>query len=121
MYVLFGLVHLLCPLFTEPHLQVRAVLPLSNDVVISAARDKTVRSWNRNKSNDFQEDRLYSGHTNYVNALAYLPPNEDHPNGKCQDDRVKHFVLCASANTCSNSHRSHCFLWSWKSHPRSRR
>ncbi|KAI8581223.1 hypothetical protein K450DRAFT_233707 [Umbelopsis ramanniana AG] len=60
---------------------VRAVLPLSNDVVISAARDKTVRSWNRNKPNDFQEDRLYSGHTNYVNALAYLPPNEDHPNG----------------------------------------
>ncbi|CAO3696066.1 unnamed protein product [Umbelopsis ramanniana] len=60
---------------------VRAVLPLSNDVVISASRDKTVRSWNRNRPNDFQEDRLYSGHTNYVNALAYLPPNEDYPNG----------------------------------------
>lgn len=76
------------------HLQVRAVLPLSNDVVISASRDKTVRSWNRNRPNGFQEDRLYSGHTNYVNALAYLPPNEDHPNGKCQDDlRRKDLVL----------------------------
>ncbi|CAO3660671.1 unnamed protein product [Umbelopsis vinacea] len=62
-------------------LNVRAVVGLSNDVVVSAARDKTVRSWNCTKANDFQQRNVYLGHLHYVNAVAYLPPSAAHPNG----------------------------------------
>jgi phospholipase A-2-activating protein len=62
--------------------KVRAVVALSNDLVVSAARDKTVRSWNRTQANDFQQQYNYMGHSHYVNALASLPPSPEHPKGK---------------------------------------
>ncbi|KAI7887839.1 WD40-repeat-containing domain protein [Mucor mucedo] len=60
---------------------VRAVAALSNDVLISAARDKTVRSWNRTSSNTFSPDKVYLGHGHFVNALTTIKPNETYPNG----------------------------------------
>ncbi|KAG2185818.1 hypothetical protein INT43_002255 [Umbelopsis isabellina] len=62
-------------------LDVRAVVALSNDLVVSAARDKTVRSWNRTQANDFEQQHTYLGHSHYVNALASLPPSPEHPKG----------------------------------------
>jgi len=50
-------------------------------MVVSAARDKTVRSWNRTKENEFQQQNVYLGHSQYVNAVTYLPPSDAHPNG----------------------------------------
>ena len=53
-------------------------------MVVSAARDKTVRSWNRTKENEFQQQNVYLGHSQYVNAVTYLPPSDAHPNGMPQ-------------------------------------
>lgn len=54
---------------------------MSNDVLISAARDKTVRSWNRTSVNTFSPDKVYLGHGHFVNALTAIKPNEAYPNG----------------------------------------
>ncbi|KAI8644225.1 WD40-repeat-containing domain protein [Parasitella parasitica] len=60
---------------------VRAVAAMSNDVIISAARDKTVRSWTRIGPNTFSPDKVYLGHGHFVNALALIKPNQDYPEG----------------------------------------
>lgn len=54
---------------------------MSNDVIISAARDKTVRSWTRTSANTFSPDKVYLGHGHFVNALTTIKPNETYPNG----------------------------------------
>ncbi|KAI9496120.1 WD40-repeat-containing domain protein [Zychaea mexicana] len=60
---------------------VRAVGALSNDVIVSAARDKTVRTWQRVSPNQFEPAQAYRGHDHFVNSLAIIPPSEHHPNG----------------------------------------
>jgi phospholipase A-2-activating protein len=58
------------------------VSAVSNDVIISAARDKTVRSWTRSSPNTFSPDKIYLGHGHFVNALATIKPSEKYPDGK---------------------------------------
>ncbi|CAO0797417.1 unnamed protein product [Mucor circinelloides] len=60
---------------------VRAVAAMSNDVIISAARDKTVRSWTRTSPNTFAPHHIYLGHGHFVNALALIKPNQAYPQG----------------------------------------
>ncbi|CDS07832.1 hypothetical protein LRAMOSA01781 [Lichtheimia ramosa] len=54
---------------------------LSNDLILSAARDKTVRSWRRTSSNTFEPENTFRGHEHFVNSLAILPPTSTFPNG----------------------------------------
>lgn len=54
---------------------------MSNDVIISAARDKTVRSWSRTSPNTFSPHNIYLGHGHFVNALALIKPNQNYPEG----------------------------------------
>lgn len=63
-------------------IQVRALGALSNDLILSAARDKTVRSWRRTSSNTFEPENTFRGHEHFVNSLAILPPTSTFPNGK---------------------------------------
>ncbi|KAI9261202.1 WD40-repeat-containing domain protein [Helicostylum pulchrum] len=60
---------------------VKAVAALSNDIIISAARDKTVRSWSRTSANTFSPDKVYLGHGHFVNAVTTIEPSEAHPDG----------------------------------------
>ncbi|ORY94415.1 WD40-repeat-containing domain protein [Syncephalastrum racemosum] len=60
---------------------VRAVSALSDDLVVSAGRDKTVRSWRRVGPHEFTLEHVFQGHDHYVNALATIPPSSSHPNG----------------------------------------
>ncbi|KAI7899292.1 WD40-repeat-containing domain protein [Cokeromyces recurvatus] len=60
---------------------VKAVVALSNDTIISASRDKTVRSWIRTGSNAFSPEHIYLGHGHFVNALAIIKPNQTYPQG----------------------------------------
>jgi hypothetical protein len=78
-------------------------------VVVSAARDKTVRSWNRTKANDFQQHNVYLGHSHYVNAVAYLPPSAAHPNGMLST-AVAIGIQRSLINAASNHCRTHCVL-----------
>jgi phospholipase A-2-activating protein len=55
---------------------------MSDNVIISAARDKTVRSWKRTSPNTFAIDNVYLGHGHFVNALTTIKPNETYPQGK---------------------------------------
>jgi phospholipase A-2-activating protein len=50
-------------------------------LVISASRDKSVRSWFRIGANAFSENKIYLGHTNFVNSLAFLKPTTEYTNG----------------------------------------
>lgn len=49
--------------------------------MISAARDKTVRSWIRTGPNTFAQQNVYLGHNHFVNALAVIKPHQEHPEG----------------------------------------
>ncbi|CAG8468092.1 11364_t:CDS:10, partial [Acaulospora colombiana] len=62
-------------------LDVKAVRGPTEDLIISSSRDKTVRLWSRISSNTFGEDKLFLGHTHFVNSVAYLRPTAEHPNG----------------------------------------
>ncbi|RUS27462.1 WD40-repeat-containing domain protein [Jimgerdemannia flammicorona] len=62
-------------------LDVRAIIAPTNDLLVSAARDKTVRSWTRQAPNAFSQDKTYLGHNHFVNALAFISASAEHPNG----------------------------------------
>ncbi|KAI9486953.1 MAG: WD40-repeat-containing domain protein [Benjaminiella poitrasii] len=60
---------------------VKSVVALSDDLIISAARDKTVCTWIRSGLNSFSPDRVYLGHDHFVNALTAIKPNQIYPQG----------------------------------------
>ncbi|KAI8048596.1 uncharacterized protein B0P05DRAFT_339480 [Gilbertella persicaria] len=82
---------------------VKAVAAVSNDIVVSASRDKTVRSWTRTSANTFSPQNVYLGHDHFVNALTILQPNPSFPNGN--------YILCILSNGLISSYRSHCIQW----------
>lgn len=55
---------------------------MSDNTIVSAARDKTVRLWKRDSPNSFSLDKVYLGHSHFVNALATIKPNETYPQGR---------------------------------------
>ncbi|KAL5529556.1 hypothetical protein ACEPAG_5541 [Sanghuangporus baumii] len=60
---------------------VRAVASPSNDLVLSASRDKTVRSWTRTSSNAFSQDYTFRAGNKFLNAITYIPPSSEAPRG----------------------------------------
>ncbi|PTB44856.1 hypothetical protein M441DRAFT_64536 [Trichoderma asperellum CBS 433.97] len=61
---------------------VRAVSFPSPDFALSASRDCTVRIWKRTSTTPPNfEGTLVSRGSEYVNSLAFFPPNQEHPNG----------------------------------------
>ncbi|CCU79604.1 polyubiquitin binding protein [Blumeria hordei DH14] len=61
---------------------VRAVLHPTSELVISASRDNTTRLWRKQSDNKVSFDPSIaskSGH--WLNALTYLPPNNEYPEG----------------------------------------
>ncbi|RHZ47070.1 hypothetical protein Glove_593g5 [Diversispora epigaea] len=60
---------------------VKALRSPSNDFIVTSSRDKTVRTWTRTSSNDFGESKTLIGHNEFVNSVAYLPPNAEYPSG----------------------------------------
>lgn len=62
--------------------QVRAAAFASADTVITASRDCSVRLWHRSKTTPTSfEASLLSRGSEYVNAVAFYPPNAEHPDG----------------------------------------
>ncbi|ORE05478.1 PFU-domain-containing protein [Rhizopus microsporus var. microsporus] len=60
---------------------IKAIAAATDDLIISAARDKTVRSWSRIAPNGFSLHNIYLGHDHFVNSLAIIKPNEAFPEG----------------------------------------
>ncbi|KAG1310950.1 hypothetical protein G6F61_002161 [Rhizopus arrhizus] len=60
---------------------IKLVTAVSDDLIISAARDKTVRSWSRTGPNTFSLQNVYLGHNHFVNSLTIIKPNDVHPEG----------------------------------------
>ncbi|KAF9286692.1 hypothetical protein BGZ68_002645 [Mortierella alpina] len=60
---------------------VKAAIAPTDDMVVSVSRDKTVRTWKRQSSNTFSEDKVFNGHTNYVNSVAFIGASEANPQG----------------------------------------
>ncbi|KAJ3164834.1 hypothetical protein HDU88_005046 [Geranomyces variabilis] len=60
---------------------VKAVLAVSDNELATASRDTIVMCWKRADKTDFLPEGQFRGHSHYVNALTYLKPTADHPNG----------------------------------------
>ncbi|KAG9300272.1 hypothetical protein G9A89_011345 [Geosiphon pyriformis] len=61
---------------------VRAVRAFSDSIIVSAARDKTVRLWSRlDTTNIFTEAKVFLGHTHFVNSVAILDATTEYPSG----------------------------------------
>ncbi|KAI8374947.1 WD40-repeat-containing domain protein [Choanephora cucurbitarum] len=66
----------------EKHTQdVKAVIACSSDIIVSAARDKTVQSWQRTSPTSFSLQHTYLGHSHFVNALTYRRSDATFPQG----------------------------------------
>ncbi|KAL5532810.1 LUB1 [Sanghuangporus sanghuang] len=66
---------------SEHSSDVRAVVSPSNDLVLSASRDKTARSWTRTSSNAFSQDFTFRAGNKFLNAITYIPPSSEAPRG----------------------------------------
>lgn len=56
--------------------QVRAVASPTDNLVLSASRDKTAVSWTRETSaSSFSENFRFQAGSKYINAVAYIPPS----------------------------------------------
>ena len=62
--------------------QVRGVSFPQPELVLSASRDATVRLWKRLSSSPLSFDGSIASHGQaFINAIAYLPPSKDYPEG----------------------------------------
>ncbi len=59
--------------------KVRAVVAGGNEIIFSASRDSTVRSWKL--QNEWTPDNVFVGHAGFVNALAWIPPSGKNKRG----------------------------------------
>ncbi|KAF8475738.1 WD40-repeat-containing domain protein [Kalaharituber pfeilii] len=60
---------------------VRAVLFPSQDLIISSSRDCSVRLWSRDGPNNTFTQSVNSAGSGFINSLAWIPPNLEHPKG----------------------------------------
>ncbi|KAF9987386.1 hypothetical protein BGZ65_003835 [Modicella reniformis] len=60
---------------------VKGVIAPTDSMIVSVSRDQTVRSWRRQANNKFDEERIFFGHTGYVNSVAFIGASEANPNG----------------------------------------
>ena len=51
--------------------------------IATSSRDRTVRLWSLDQSNErrYSESKILLGHTSFVGPLAWIPPNEEYPDG----------------------------------------
>ena len=75
-----SLLALLPPILTIP--QVRAVVAPSDDLILSASRDSTAISWIRGSESSFSPAHTFRAGSRFINAVAYLKPTPEAPQGK---------------------------------------
>jgi hypothetical protein len=63
-------------------MQVRAVASPTDNLVLSASRDSTAISWSRESPSSFSPTSILRAGSRYVNAVGYLPPTADVPQGQ---------------------------------------
>ncbi|KND02975.1 uncharacterized protein SPPG_08978 [Spizellomyces punctatus DAOM BR117] len=60
---------------------VKAVVAATEDLLASVSRDTSTITWRRTGANSFEPSGRFQEHSHFVNAVTYLPPSGDHPNG----------------------------------------
>ncbi|GMP38055.1 hypothetical protein CsSME_00009465 [Camellia sinensis var. sinensis] len=61
---------------------VRGICVCGSVGIATSSRDRTVRFWSLDPSNgNFTTSKLLLGHTSFVGPLAWVPPNEEFPEG----------------------------------------
>ncbi|KAH0830705.1 WD40-repeat-containing domain protein [Lanmaoa asiatica] len=79
---------------------VREVASPTDNLVLSASRDSTAISWQRSSPSSFSPTSILRSGSRFVNAVEYLPPTADAPQGYAvvggQDMVINIFVLDSS-------------------------
>ncbi|KAJ3028528.1 hypothetical protein HDV00_010188 [Rhizophlyctis rosea] len=60
---------------------VKAVVAPTDSLIASGSRDHVVATWQREAPNAFSPGPQFKEHQHFVNALAFVPPTDQHPNG----------------------------------------
>ncbi|TFY66674.1 hypothetical protein EVG20_g4413 [Dentipellis fragilis] len=81
---------------------VRAVASPTNDLILSASRDSTAIAWIKSPESSFQPAAVFRPSPRFVNAVTYLPPTPDAPQGYAvtggQDAVINVWVIGASSD-----------------------
>lgn len=87
------------------HAQVRAVSSPTDQLVLSASRDTTAISWKRSSvslSSTFTAEAVLKAGSLFVNAVAYIPPTPDAPEGKGQNHTGRDLDVEQCHRLCDN-------------------
>ncbi|KAJ6544383.1 WD40-repeat-containing domain protein [Mycena capillaripes] len=81
--------------------KVRALNTPADNLILSASRDSTAIVWRRDSAAaSFTSESVFHASTQYVNAVTYLPPSADAPQGRDFRDVPDYTLLGHTGNVC---------------------
>ncbi|KAI4295562.1 hypothetical protein L6164_035597 [Bauhinia variegata] len=83
---------------------VRGICVCGNEGIATSSRDKTVRFWSLDPSDKrkFLSTKILLGHASFVGPLAWIPPNEQYPEGRIVSGGMDTLVLIWDLKTGEN-------------------
>lgn len=74
--------------------------------IATSSRDRTVRLWSLDQTDEhkYSESKILLGHTSFVGPLAWIPPNEEYPEGGIVSGGMDTMVLVWDLRTGEKVH-----------------
>ncbi|XP_041998802.1 phospholipase A-2-activating protein-like [Salvia splendens] len=84
----------------------RGICICGNAGIATSSRDRTVRFWTLDESQkrDYTMSKILLGHTSFVGPLAWIPPNEDFPEGGIMSGGMDTLLLVWNLTTGEKVH-----------------
>ncbi|XP_015900825.2 uncharacterized protein LOC107433940 [Ziziphus jujuba] len=92
---------------------VRGICVCGNVGIATSSRDRTVRLWSLDQSDErkYSESKILLGHTSFVGPLAWIPPNEEYPDGGIVSGGMDTLVLVWDLSTGEKVHTLRGHQW----------
>ncbi|KAL1554229.1 phospholipase A-2-activating protein-like [Salvia divinorum] len=84
----------------------RGICICGNAGIATSSRDRTVRFWTLDESQkrDYTMSKILLGHTSFVGPLAWIPPNDDFPEGGIMSGGMDTLILVWNLTTGEKVH-----------------
>lgn len=86
--------------------QARGICICDNVGIATSSRDRTIRFWTLDELNnrDYTLSKILLGHTSFVGPLAWIPPNDEFPEGGLVSGGMDTLVLVWNLATGEKAH-----------------